>query len=43
MKKVLVLKGNKKVIVKTVETIKEVNAVVGSYNRQHYTVKVYSI
>ena len=43
MKKVLVLKGNKKVLVKTVSTIKEVNAVVGSYNRQHYTVKVYSI
>jgi len=43
MKKVLVLKGSEKVVVKTVPTIKQVNAIVGSYNRQHYTVKVYSV
>jgi hypothetical protein len=43
MKKVLVFKDGKKVIVKTVETIKQVNAVVGLYNRQHYIIKVYSV
>ena len=43
MKKVLVLKGSKRVVVETVSTIKQVNAIVGSYNRQHYIIKVYSV
>lgn len=43
MKKILVFKDQKKVLVKTVSTIKQVNAIVGSYNRQHYNVKVYSV
>jgi len=43
MKRVVILKGSKKVKVETVSTIKQVNAIVESYKRKNCTVKVYSI
>jgi len=43
MKKVLVLKGSKKVEVKTVETIKQVNNLVERFKNKEYTIKVYSV
>ena len=43
MKKVVILKDQKKVLVETVSTIKQVNSIVESYKRKNYTVKVYSV
>jgi hypothetical protein len=43
MKKILVFKDGKKVIVKTVETIKQVNAIAELYKKRNCTVKVYSV
>jgi len=43
MKKILVLKGSKKVKVETVSTIKQVNSIVERFNRKGFTVKVYSV
>ena len=43
MKKILVFKDQKKVLVKTVETIKQVNAIVELYKKKNCTVKVYSV
>ena len=43
MKKILVFKDGKKIVVKTVETIKQVNAIAERFNRNGYTVKVYSV
>ena len=43
MKKVLVLKGSKKVVVKTVPTIKQVNSIVERFKNKEYTVRVYSV
>ena len=43
MKKVVILKDQKKVKVETVSTIKQVNAVVELYKKKNYTVKIYSI
>lgn len=42
MKRVVILKGSKKVKVETVETIKQVNSIVERFNRNGYTIKVYS-
>ena len=43
MKKVLVLKGSEKVVVKTVSTIAQVNSIVERFKNKEYTVKVYSV
>ena len=43
MKKILVLKDHKKVVVETVSTIKQVNAIAELYKRKNCTVKVFSI
>jgi len=43
MKKVLVLKDGKRVVVETVTTIKQVNSIVERFNRNGYTIKVYSV
>lgn len=43
MKRVAILKGSEKVIVKTVETIKQVNSIVARFSRKEYTVRVYSV
>jgi len=43
MKRVVVLKGSKKVVVKTVPTIKQINNIVERFRRKEYTVKVYSV
>ena len=43
MQKVLVLKDGKKVIVKTVSTIKQVNTIAERFKNREYTVKVYSV
>ena len=43
MKKVVVLKGSKKILVKTVSTIAQVNSIVERFKNKEYTVKVYSV
>jgi hypothetical protein len=43
MKKIIVLKDGKKVEVKTVETIKQVNVIVERFKNKEYTIKVYSV
>ena len=43
MKRVLVLKDQKKVKVETVSTIKQVNSIVERFSRKEFTVKVYSV
>jgi len=43
MKRIVILKGSKKVKVEMVSTIKQVNSIVGRFNRKEYTVKVYSV
>jgi hypothetical protein len=43
MKKILVLKDSKKVLVKTVSTIKQVNSIVERFKNKEYTIKVYSV
>jgi hypothetical protein len=43
MRKVLILKGIKKVKVETVSTIAQVNSIVERFSRKEYTVKVYSV
>ena len=43
MKKILVLKGNKKVKVETVWTIAQVNSIVQRFKNKGYTIKVYSV
>jgi len=43
VKRVLVLKDQKKVTVAMVSTIKQVNAIAELYKRKNCTVKVYSI
>ena len=43
MKKVVILKAQKKVLVETVSTIKQVNAIVECFNRTRYAAKVYSV
>jgi len=42
MKKVLVLKGSKKVLVKTVSTIAQINSIVERFKNKGYTIKVYN-
>ena len=43
MKRVLVLKGSEKVVVKTVPTIAQVNSIVARFSRKEYTIKIYSV
>jgi len=43
MKKVVVLKGSKKVLVKTVSTIAQINSIVERFKNKGYTIKVYSV
>ena len=42
MKKVVVLKGSKKVLVKTVSTIAQINSIVERFKNKGYTIKVYN-
>ena len=43
MKKIIVLKDGKKIEVKTVSTIKQVNSIVERFKNKEYTIKVYSV
>jgi hypothetical protein len=43
MKRIVILKGRKKVKVETVSTIKAVNSIVERFKNKEYTIKVYSV